>query len=226
VDVGGDRQAEGILLALLGSLHAMTGAFERARELAEQGRALLEELGLAVEVARARQEAWRVEMLAGDVAGAERHIRAAYDALTALGEKYLLSTVAGLLAQTLYVRGGALDEIAALGQLARELATEDDVDTQALWRCVQGKHLARSGDVAGGELLVRQALELLEPTDAVLFKLGAQLDLAEVHGLAGPDATAALATARGLAAEKRSPVLVAQVDALRAAAAREPLAST
>jgi hypothetical protein len=204
----------------------MTGAFDRARDVAAQGLALLEELGLVVEVARARQEAWRVELLAGDLDAAERHIRAAYDTLTALGEKYLLSTVAGLLAQTLYIRGGRLDEVGALGQLARELATEDDIDTQALWRCVEGKHLARRGAFVDAEVLVREAIEILDPTDAVLFKLGAQLDLAEVRRLSGLEATEALVVARGLAAEKQSPVLIAQVETLLAAAAREQLAST
>ena len=73
--VSGDRQAEGMLLALLASLVAMHGSFERARELAAHGRALLEELDLGVEVASARLEAWRVEMFAGDAEAAERQLR-------------------------------------------------------------------------------------------------------------------------------------------------------
>ena len=113
-------------------------------------------------------EAWRVEMLAGDVVAAEAELRRGHDLLVSVGEKYLLSTVAGLLAQTLYILE-RFDEAVPLGQLARELASEDDVDTQALWRCVQAKLLAREGDFEQAELLVREALEILGSTDAALF---------------------------------------------------------
>ena len=63
---------------------------------------MLEELGIGVEVASVALEAWRVEMLAGDVETAEHELRRGYDLLQAVGEKYFLSTVAGLLGQTLY----------------------------------------------------------------------------------------------------------------------------
>ena len=125
--MSGDRHSEGILLALLASLLAMQGEFERARELTRRGRVQLEELGLDVEVASVANEAWRVEMLAGDPVAAERELRHAYDLLTNLGEKYFLSTIAGLLAQTLYVLG-RYDEVEPLAQLTRELATDDDVE--------------------------------------------------------------------------------------------------
>ena len=223
-EVSGDRHAQGNLLSLLGSLHALVGSFDRARELSAQGRAMLEELGLGARVARAEMEGWRVEMLAGDTEAAERELRHAYDVLVELGEKYLLSTVSGLLGQTLYALG-RFDEVEELARTARELATEDDVDAQALWRCVQAKHLARKGALAEAEPLAEEAVALLAQTDAVLFKLGALLDLAEVRRLAGLDDEAALTEARHLAEAKQSPVFVDQVNALLAAAADRPLVS-
>ena len=69
-------------------------------------------------------------MLAGDLAAAERELRDGYDLLDEVGEKYLRSTLAGLLGQTLYELG-RYDEVEALASEARELATADDVDTQA-----------------------------------------------------------------------------------------------
>ena len=209
--VRGDRQSEGVLLSLLASLTAMEGSFAHARELAARAHSMLEELGLDVEVAGARLEAWRVEMLAGDVVAAERELRRSYDTLVELGEKYLLSTIAGLLGQTLYALE-RYDEVEPLGTLVRELSTEDDIGSQALWRCVLGKTLARGGATAEGEALVREALDLLEPTDALPLKYGALLDLAEVQRLAGADPSASLAQALELARVKQSPVMASAVE--------------
>ena len=212
--VSGDRQAEGMLLALLAGLVAMNGEFDRARELADRGIAMLQELGVNDLVASAVLEAWRVEMLAGDVDTAERRLRAAYDLLVAMGEKYLLSTVSGLLAQTLYVLG-RYDEIEPYARLTEELAIEDDVDTQALWRCVRAKALARAGDFDAAEEHVRAALDVLSPTDAVVYRYGALLDLAEVLSTAGrKGARDALLEAAALAAAKGSDVMAAEAAAL------------
>jgi ATP/maltotriose-dependent transcriptional regulator MalT len=185
---------------------------------------MLEELRLPVRLAYVGIEAWRVEMAAGDVVAAEAEMRRSYDILVELGEKYLLSTVSGLLGQTLYVLG-RFDEVEPLGTMARELATDDDVYTQALWRCVQGKHLARTGAFVEAESLVREAIGLLEPTDVVLLKLFALLDLAEVRRVAGLDEHDQLAEARRLAEAKASPVYVDLVDELLGRGAPKPLAS-
>jgi class 3 adenylate cyclase/tetratricopeptide (TPR) repeat protein len=213
-EVSGDRQAEGVLSALLASLLAMSGSHERARELAGHGRAMLEELDLGVEVASARLEAWRVEMFAGDPEAAERELRPGYDYLVEVGEKFFLSTVAGLLGQTLYALD-RLNEAESVATLAEELATEEDVDTQALWRCIRAKLLARGGSFDEAETLVREAIDVLEPTDAVLFKFGALLDLAEVQRLAGSSGvTETLLAARDLAAAKSSPVMARTAEQL------------
>ena len=219
-EVSGDRQAEGVVSALLASLLAMNGSYERARTLAGRGLSMLEELGLEVEVASARLESWRVEMFAGDVEAAERELRHAYDLLVAAGERYFLSTIAGLLGQTLYALE-RFDEVEPLCELARELATEDDVDTQALWRCVLGKLEAREGSFDEAERLIGEALEILAPTDAVLFEFGALLDLAEVRRLAGRDGVAdTLSAARDLASAKGSPVMTRAAEQLLGSFAR------
>jgi Flp pilus assembly protein TadD len=98
--------------------------------------------------------------------------------------------------------------------VAEELATEDDLDIQALSRCVRAKILAREGEFAAAETLVREALELLAPTDALLFKFSALLDLAEVYRLAErwPEARAALDEARDLVQPKGSPTMIRIVD--------------
>jgi len=210
--VSGDRQSEATVMAFLGSLLACQGSFDRARELSSRALSMLEELGLDVEYSYMCRQSWRVEMLAGDISAAERVLRDAYERLERVGERYMLSTIAGLLGQTLYVVG-RYDEAESLGNLAKDLATEDDVDTQALWRCLLGKVLARRGSTAKGEALVREAIALLAPTDDLPFQCEALLDLAEVQRFTGSDEiSATLETARRLAEAKGNLV---QADAIQ-----------
>ena len=216
--VSGDRHAEGILNGYVATLMAMQGRFERARELVSRARALLEELGLEVEAALVAIEAWRIEILAGNPAAAESELRPAYDALDAVGEKYILSTVAGHLARTQYALG-RFDDAERMSTRVEELATEDDIDTQAMWRCAHAKMLARQGSFAQAEALAREALEILAPTDGVLLKFDALLDLAEVQRLAGreDESRAALEEAEALADLKGNVVMSSAARALLAA---------
>ena len=64
--------------------------------------------------------------------------------------------------------------------------------------------LARRGETAEGERLVRAAVELLAPTDALVSKAEVMLDLAEVLELAGrrDEASAAAREAARLYAAK------------------------
>ncbi len=224
--VEGDRFSQGRLLALLAGLHAMNGEFDHARDLARRADAMVTELGLDVDVAWATIESWRIEMLAGDAAAAELVLRRGYEILVNAGEKYVLSTVAGLLAQTLYILERH-DEAEELGELSRHLAGDDDVDTQALWRCVRAKALARAGSFDEAETTAREALELLAPTDAVVYRYSALLDLAEVLRLAGDSAgqRAALDEAAVLAELKGSAVMADDARALGRAAVSPSAAS-
>ena len=215
LQVARDRRAVAVVLAPLGSLLAMDGRFDEARERIARSVTILRELGLGVEIARTELDAWRVEMLAGDFEAAERVLRGASATLEAAGDKYLLSTVTGLLGMTVWELE-RYDEADRLSTQTMELTTEDDVDTQALWRCLRGRVLARQGAFDDAERHVREAVAILEPTDALLFKLDAFLDLAEVQRLAGRDAAArdALESALELAELKKSSILIGAVRGL------------
>jgi hypothetical protein len=102
-----------------------------------------------------------------------------------LGERYLLSSVAGLLA----------DALAALGRPdgprrfieTESLAADDDVEAQTLWRCARANVLATRGELVEAEALAREAVELLEPTDDVLNQINAFACLASVLLLTGSE---------------------------------------
>jgi class 3 adenylate cyclase/tetratricopeptide (TPR) repeat protein len=225
--VEGDRQAEAAVVCVLGQLEAMRGDFERARELYRKALATFEELGLPIDAAAVSLSSGRVELLAGDAASAERELRRGYDYFSRLGERYLLSSVAGLLAEAVGAQG-RLDEAEALARETSELAAEDDVDAQTLWRLAHAKVLARRGELTEAERLVREAVGLLEPTDYVVNRVSALASLAGILLLGARDheARELLEQARILALEKSSPVMLAELDVLDAELTRLSLTTT
>jgi predicted ATPase len=213
--VVGDRQAEAAALCLLGQLEALRGEFDRGRSLCRQALASFEELSLPVDAATVSLSSSRVELLAGDAAAAERELRRGYDYLAGVGERFLRSSVAGLLAEAL-VAQGKLEEGEALALETEDLAAEDDVDAQTLWRLARAKVVASRGELEEAEALAREAVDLLRATDYVVNQVSALADLAGVLGLAGrePEAREFFAQARALALAKRSPVMVERLGEL------------
>ena len=94
-----------------------------------------------------------------------------------------------------------------------ELAADGDVETQALWRYVRGRTLARRGAFDDAEAIAREALALLEPTDATMMKLDGQLALGEILDAAGraSDAREAYEAAHALAERKGGVVILSTV---------------
>ena len=209
---GGDRQSEGIVLSVLATLYALQGEFDHAHSLAARGRAFFEELGLEMEKARLGMEAAGIERLSGDLEGAVRELRSSYDALDAVGEKFLLSTVAGFLAQTL-LEQGALEEAIVACDRSRELTIEADVATQGLWRYVRGRILTRQGAYTDAEDIIREAHAYLAPTDAIIYQIECNIALGEALAAAGrvEEARAALQAAQLLAETKGGVVILSGV---------------
>lgn len=188
-----DRKASAITEVALAHLQAMRGNFEVARLGYQRSRALLEEFGWRFFAALTSHDSAPIEMLAGDLAAAERELRKDYHTLEQMGDRNYISTTAGLLAQVLY-RQDRFEESAEYAMVCRDLASADDVASQFLWRCVQAKLLAREGhDDRSGPVLT-EALELIGRSDLVDWQGNGFMDLAEVCQLHGrtADALAAL----------------------------------
>jgi tetratricopeptide (TPR) repeat protein len=181
-----DRRTQGLVMSLLSGLRAMHGDFGTARDLYTRARLMLEELGRSVVAASTSQQSCLVELLAGDPAAAERELRRDFAELSEMGERYFLSTAAGELARAVYAQG-RYGEAEELTRMAEDLSADDDVTSQALWRSVRAKTLARRGLDGEAEELAREAVELLEGTDALVLQADALEDLAEVLGLVGSD---------------------------------------
>jgi predicted ATPase/class 3 adenylate cyclase len=210
----GDRRAEGLIRSALGRLYAMRGDFALAREQSRAGRALLEELGRNVLAASTSLESHAIELLAGDPAAAEAELRRDYDVLTEMGEKYLSSTIAALLAQAVYAQGDG-DRAIELTEAAEASAADDDPQSQAIWRSVRAKLLAEAGDATEARRLSAEAVELLRRTDVLIYLADALADEAYVLTRTGDDsgAQAALTEAVRLYELKGN---VVSADAVRA----------
>jgi predicted ATPase/class 3 adenylate cyclase len=180
----GDRRTEGLVKSLLGRLEAMNGNFPRARALAREARATLEDMGKSVVTASTSLDSCGVEMLAGDPEAAERDLRRDYEALEEMGEKYLLSTVAAELAGVLAEQDRD-EEAERYTDVAEELADDDDLTSQALWRWVRAEVLARRGEDVEARRLAHEATDLLGETDSLVAQADALLAQAEVVSLGG-----------------------------------------
>ena len=182
-EVHGDQRAEGIVLSASSHLAGLHGDFDEARRLYARARETLESLGGPLMATTISLDSGRVELLADDAEAAERELLRDYRTLESVGERYTLSTVAGLLGYALW-RQGRLDEALEASRTAEATAAADDVESQSLWRRVRAvATAARSPEEAIP--LARFAYELVAETEAPLMKAYALLDLGDVLDMAG-----------------------------------------
>jgi len=174
-----DRQAESKILCTLAQLRAMNGDFDQARSLYRRGRAMLRELGQGLNAAANGIDVLQVEILAGDLASAEREVMADLAFLERAGETFYLSTMAALLSRV--VRDQGRDEEAlVLSRRAEEATAADDVESLALWQSIRAPILARAGKLAEAESLARSAVELSLKSDAPQMQADSLSELAAV----------------------------------------------
>jgi len=212
------RQAEAVALQALAQLYAMTGELARARELSTRAGELLRDLGATVLATRTSCSSSRIEFIAGDPEAAEAMLRADFDALTAMDERYFRPLIAALLAKSL-VALDRLDEAEAIAELAAELSSEDDIEAQALVRSVQANVHAAHDRPELARSLAREVVELVAQTDSPVLRADALVDVADALAGSAAERRLALEEARSLYAGKQHLAGVALVETLLAARA-------
>ena len=182
--------------------------------LIARARTLLEEVALSVWLAGPLTQfsGW-VELMSGDAARAERELRWGYEKLHEIGEASWLSTVAAILAESVYAQGREA-EAEELTRESEESAGADDAYSHALLRAVRGKILARRGGAPGAVQCASEAVRLADSTDFLHLRWHARMSNATVLQMIGnaPDAKLAAQAAMRLAGQKGS---VVGVDAAR-----------
>lgn len=220
--VEGDRRTHAVIQLCLAQLVAMSGEVGEGRRLAREATTMLTELGTSVLSASTSTDVAVVEMLAGDLEAAEAVLRRDLEALSAIGETYLRSTVGGLLARVL-VLAGRHDEARELAEEVREIAADDDVDAQVLWRSALARAEAAAGAHERAVALASEAVEITRPTTDQLRRADALTDHAVVLAAAGrledarADFEAALALYEGKGDRVDAAAVRAELRALAAA---------
>jgi class 3 adenylate cyclase/tetratricopeptide (TPR) repeat protein len=192
-----------LTLEMRAQVEAMVGNFERAYELLDAARSRMDELGMRLHLASSGMGGSLIAMRAGDHEKAAAMAVESCESLDALGERGWLSTCAGYAAQAL-LRLGRDEEAEHWVDVADEVGGADDVVTQMLIRQNRAKLASGRGRHEEAERLVREAIALVEQTDALEGRADAQLDLAYVLAAAGRDAEAqeAIANAAALYEQK------------------------
>jgi ATP/maltotriose-dependent transcriptional regulator MalT len=194
-----DLAAEANILVPLAGLEAMRGRFDTARAHVARAQTIHAELGQAAfGHTTGGGVMGEIELLAGDAAAAEQAFRESYDALAGIGDRAYLATRAVQLAEAVHMLGRH-DESLSWSRIAEEAAAEDDVPTQFMWRSIQARLFAGSGDAARAEVLAGEAVRLAEATDALWQHAKVVLDLGTVLWQLGRPEDATVAAARSLA---------------------------
>ena len=192
------------------------GHVAEARRLIAQARALLEEVALTVWLAGplAQFAGW-VELLADDATAAERELRWGYDTLGEIGEVGWLSTVAGLLGESLCAQGRH-DEAEQLTTFSEESADAEDAYSQALWRSVRAKTLVARGELETAASLARESIVRADTTDFLHLRWHVHASAGDVLLRGGNplEAQAMLTSALALAEQKGSTVAARRTSML------------
>jgi class 3 adenylate cyclase/tetratricopeptide (TPR) repeat protein len=179
------KRLEATVSLIRGNLKAARGRLEEGRAEEASGRLLFEELGDWI-------EAWAggatlmadTELRAGAFERAYELLADAHAALAETAETGYLATVVGMRAQAA-AELGRDDEALELADEAERLGQPDDFEPHARQRLVQGRVRARRGDFAAADELLREAAELVEPTDYMVLHLELAFARADVDRLAG-----------------------------------------
>jgi class 3 adenylate cyclase len=201
---------------------AELGRFEEARSLESDFLQAHEERGDVLNLgAHLTQNAVNLELLAGDPAAAAARAERGIRMLEEAGEQSWLSTGACWYAEALYELG-RLDEAEEWARKGLELSDADDMATQVLARQALGKLLARRGQHAEAEKIAREAVALVDPTQALITQGEARWCLAEVLEAAGRHGEAAATLLEALERFERKGAVVWAERVRERLAALEP----
>jgi tetratricopeptide (TPR) repeat protein len=190
-----DPWSHALALQPLAALHAMAGSLDTAFHLLDESNLRLAAMSASLDAAVSHPEIF-VSMLAGDLGRAERHVRQGIRELRRLGERAVLASTEGYLAEILVAGGRDLEASRAAGRCAR-LASAGDTGAQAAWRRARARVLSRRGEHQTAIGLAREAVDILATTDHLNTQGDAMVDFAVVLAEAGlaDDAEGTLAAA-------------------------------
>jgi tetratricopeptide (TPR) repeat protein len=179
----GDPWAEAAILQPLIMLYGYAGRLDDARAACQRAQSTLTASGAELDWAICAKLAGRTELIAGDPAAAEQHLRQGYEALRAMGGGHCAS-LATWLAEAVYAQG-RFGEALRLTEEAEALAGLEDYEAQGRWRATRAKALARRGQFPAATRLAEEAVTLypatVDPPERAEFLL-AKAEVSRLHG--------------------------------------------
>jgi class 3 adenylate cyclase/tetratricopeptide (TPR) repeat protein len=185
-------------LQILALCRAMLGDVEGSRRAAADAWALIEEFDLALARGIYAGDIGASELLARDLERAEHVLRRGHDALVAMGDVGVRSTVDAILSDVLFLQGRH-DEAFELAEESSRIASVDDLDSQPRWRAAKARVLSLRGAHDDAMEVVGEAVALVEPIDFLDLKGYVHDVLAEVLERMGRKDEAAAAAERAIA---------------------------
>lgn len=177
-------------------LEAFRGRAAAARRMIESARRVVTELGLRHALLEVEHFAGIVELVCGDPAAAEPHLRQAYNGFRRMHLDADIAETAALLARTCLELGRDAE--------ADELCSESErlaghaLKASIAWRTVRAQLLGRGGDHVEARRIAEAAVGLAETTDLLVDHGDACLALAVVLDAAGDVAGARAAAQRAV----------------------------
>ncbi len=160
----GSIAARAQALGSRGDLAAQRGRIEEAEAAFDEAAALFEEAGAAWPRARILSKLARIARVRGDLAAAERLFRDAIRILKSLEDRGTLCESQRGLAQVL-LEQGRVDEAEQMALEARRTVGPHDQSSRATTRMALGLVRAAQGEVEEAELLLREAVDIINETD-------------------------------------------------------------
>ena len=218
----GAPAVEAVALRCQAALEALRGRMDAARRMVGSAHRTIEELGLAHRLLENEMTAGLIELLDGQAAAAEEHLRPAFEALRDRGLGGEAGQAASMLARALLIQGRD-EEAEEVADEARRLGGAD-LKAAVAWRGVIAEMAAGAGEREEAISLATAAVELATATDSLLLEAQARLALTAVLRTLGDAAASAVEAERAAAAcdAKGATVLAAAARA----AGRTPPAST
>ena len=157
----------------------------------------------------------QIELLAGDVAAAERELRGSSLAFDEIGAATSATTHRALLGEVLAALG-RLEEAEELARRIAAEAPEHDLIAHVLWRCTLARVRAREGSAQEAVELATEARQLLADAEFPQLAIAALTAAAEAAAAADEvsEAERLLAAAREVAEAKGAVASLPQLDAV------------
>ena len=171
-------------LSALACLRAMSVEESSWEALLAESDELYGQMGDEIHQAICRELAGSTYLRLGDVAGAERKLRQAFETLQRIGDTFILVSVAGCLAQVL-VGQGRLREAEPIIEIGLA-ADRDDTDAQVQVRIATARLRAARSDPTGAEAIAGEAEALVETTDEILVQADVACLMADILTLHEP----------------------------------------